>query len=324
MAKIIDKEIKSISTPWQGYRGGRVEEFIKAYIAKLDSDKFGFLNVESGASGLQTMRFFANENSFTEWFSDKERYADNVLKEFSFYSNKPEDTYTMRCVVTRYPATTMARGAQNSFSLSYNCYWGDNPQEKDSSNGVATVEINGVAIPQLTTTLKPSAEAKPNVYNFDLSEFIKSETNKVKVVVQNEHEQRREFVFNINCYDIKLEFDKAYDESVIQTSSWALRVNVRGVEATVYCQVENSDKIELLTKTINNSSGEFIIDEQNNYLLGAHNIVVWAENKQLGIETRKLTTTYIKGASGANGEPALSLGRGSTAKAKLFSVVSVP
>ena len=113
------------------------------------------------------MRFFANEEAFTQWFNDRTLYADKVLKEFSFYSNKPEESYTLRTVITRYPATSMAQGSRNTLALSYNCYWGDNPAEKDTADGEATVEINGVEIAQLTQVLKASGTAQANTYEFD-------------------------------------------------------------------------------------------------------------------------------------------------------------
>lgn len=324
MAKAIDNEIKNLTTSWEGFKGSRVEEFIKYQLSKLGSEKFGYLNIESGEGGLQTMRFFANEEAFTQWFGDRTLYADKVLKEFSFYSNKPEESYTLRTVITRYPATSMAQGSRNTLALSYNCYWGDNPAEKDTADGEATVEINGVEIAQLTHVLKASGTAQANTYEFDLSDYLKEETNKVKVVVSNSHGARKEFLFNIKTYNIALSFDNSYDESVIQSGKWSLRVNSRGVEALVYCRVEDGKRADTYTKSINNSSGEFIIDELEKYSLGAHNISIWAENKQLGLRTQTLTTTYIKGVKNGNGQAALSLGKGFIGKVKQFSVVNIP
>ncbi len=48
MAKAIDNEIKSLTTSWEGFKGSRVEEFIKYQLSKLGSEKFGYLNIESG------------------------------------------------------------------------------------------------------------------------------------------------------------------------------------------------------------------------------------------------------------------------------------
>lgn len=324
MTKAIDNKIDSIDTSWEGYAGSRVEEFIKSRFKELSLNKYGYLNVESGEGGLQTLRFFASEDDFTAWFSDKDKNADKVLKELSFYSNKPEATYTLRSVITRYPETSQAKGADNSLSLSYNCYWGDNPAEKDTADGEAIVEINGVKIAGLTQTLKSSGTAKANVYDFNLSEYLTEDNNNVKIIVANAHGSKKEFVFNIKTYSIDLSFDNSYDESVIQTGKWALRVNVRGVEALVYCRVENAGKADIYTKSINNSSGEFIVDEFEKYALGAHAISVWAENKQLGLRTKTLTTTYIKGVKNGNGQASLSLGKGSISRVKQFSVVPVP
>ena len=80
-----------------------------------------------------------------------------------------------------------ARGAQNAVSLAYNCYWGDNPADRDTQDGTATVEVNGVAAPALTRQLKASGTATANVYTFELGELLTAETNEVKLRVTNAH-----------------------------------------------------------------------------------------------------------------------------------------
>lgn len=57
MAKVIDNKLDSLDTSWEGYAGRRVEEFIKDRFRGLDTSKYGYLSVESGDAGLQTMRF---------------------------------------------------------------------------------------------------------------------------------------------------------------------------------------------------------------------------------------------------------------------------
>nr|DAM75102.1 MAG TPA: protein of unknown function DUF3988 [Caudoviricetes sp.] len=324
MAEGIDKKITDLATAWNGYKGSRVEEFLKEYLSKLDGAKFGFVNIESGENSLQTIRFFRDEQAYADWFADRTANADRVLGEFSLYSNKPVESYTMRAIITRYPAANMARGAQNAVSLAYNCYWGDNPADRDTQDGTATVEVNGTAVPELTRQLKASGTATANVYTFELGEHLTAETNEVKLRVTNAHGAEKIFTFNVNTYSLTLEFDSAYDESKVQASSWTLRVNCQGVPATVYCRVQDGGHFDTYTKSIANSSGEFVIDEQNRYAGGAHAITLWAENKELGLRTPDLTTTYIKASAGGVGTAAICLGKGIPTEARQFSVVKLP
>lgn len=324
MANGIDKKIGDLATAWQGYKGTRVEEFLKEYLSKLEGAKFGFVNIESGESSLQTIRFFRDERAYAEWFADRTANADRVLGEFSLYSNKPVESYTMRAIITRYPTANMARGAQNAVSLAYNCYWGDNPADRDTQDGTATIEVNGVAAPTLTRRLKASGTATANVYTFELGELLTAETNEVRLRVTNAHGAEKVFTFNINTYSLTLEFDPAYDESRVQASRWSLRVLCQGVPATVYCRIQDGSRTDTLTKSIHNSSGEFVIDEQDRYGSGAHAITLWAENKELGLRTPDITTTYIKASSGPGGVAALCFGKGIPTTARQFSVARLP
>ena len=68
MARVIDTKIPDIKTSWENYSGARVEEFIKEKIGNIDVSKFGYLTIEHGTGGLQTMRFFASEEAYQQWF----------------------------------------------------------------------------------------------------------------------------------------------------------------------------------------------------------------------------------------------------------------
>ena len=324
MARVIDSKIPNLDTSWENYTGERVEEFIKQNFKDVDALKFGYLTIEKGVGGLQTMRFFASQEAYSKWFSDKARYADNLLKEYSFYSNAPEPSWNTRAQISKYPLNNISRGSKNVLALAYNCFYGDDESDKDTSNGLLTVDINGVKISSLQRTLVASGTPVSNVYEIDLSEYLTSEHNTVIVTVTNTHGFTKTFKFEIVVYNLTISFDNNYDESKVQNGKWDLRVNCNGAEAIVYCQVENDGKKDVYTKTINNSSGEFTIDPNQKYVLGAHEITLWAENKELGIKTSELKTTYIKGADTGNVVSALCFGKGIVNSAKQFSIVEVP
>lgn len=324
MAKVIDNKLDSIDTSWEGYAGSRVEEFIKDKFRSLDTSKYGYLSVESGDAGLQIMRFFRDSHSYEQWFSDKITYADNVLSTFEFYSNRPEATFTTKATIVKYLNNNMSKGSSNTFSISYNCYWDTDPTQKDTSNGLIEVTINNVKIAALTRELVPSGIAQGNVYTLELKDYLVNENNKVVIRITNDHGFDKSFTFNIVVYDLKLSFANNYNESIVQFGKWNLRVNCSGASANVYCKVTNGTNTDVYTKEITNSSGEFIIDLTQNYALGIHNITIWAENKELGLKTEELTTTYVKGSTLGNGVPVLTFGKGIVSSAKQFSVINIP
>lgn len=97
MAKLVlDKEIESIETPWDGaegaYPGKRVEEFIK----KQFKGKAGYLarTAEKEADGNYHLRGFASEESYNEWNSDPEAFATNVLFDIALPSGDGSSSAT--------------------------------------------------------------------------------------------------------------------------------------------------------------------------------------------------------------------------------------
>ena len=324
MANVKNTKIPNINTPWESYSGEKVEEFIKEQISSIDTTKFGYLAKEDGDNGLITLRFFKDEKAYQEWFGDKQHFEANVLKEFSFYSIKPKGSFTTRVTVNRYLLESISKGSSNVFSLAYNCYWEDDPSNKDTSNGLMTVNVNGKEIPSLSRELVSSGSPIPNVYSIDLGEYLTEETNVVNISVSNTQGYSRVYKFTVKVYTLELSFESNYDESVIQFGPWNLRVNCRGTEATVYCKVTDGAKTELYTKTISNSSGEFTLDPKNKYALGEHNVVLWAENNELHLRTPEITTTYVKGGTSDSATPALCFGKGIPTSVKQFSIVEIP
>ena len=324
MAKVKDTKIPDMATPWENYSGKRVEEFIKEALTSMDSIKFGYMAVESGVNNLQTLRFFKDEKSYQEWFSDKQKYESNVLREFSFYSNKPEATFTTKVTVNRYLSESMPKGGSNVFSIAYNCYWGDDPTDKDTASGEMGVIINGKEISALGRKLIASGSPVPNVYSVDLGEHLTEETNEVTIYVKNTHGFAKMYKFTVKVYGLTVSFEDTYDESAVQFGAWNLRVNCSGTSATVYCKVTNNGTSEIYTKTIENSSGEFTIDQRNTFAYGSHDIIVWAENLELGLKTPEIKTTYIKGSLDEKAVPALCFGKGIPEQAKQFTVIDIP
>ena len=92
MAKAIDEKIPDISTPWEGYAGSRVEEFIKEQLG----EKFGYINLRFNESeNMYHIETFASEEDFKLYDSDKDAYKDLLLQDARIpISTVTGDSYT--------------------------------------------------------------------------------------------------------------------------------------------------------------------------------------------------------------------------------------
>lgn len=317
-----DKEIPDLKEDWEGYLGKWVQKLIKDNLISLKDGKFGYIDQEVVPEGNNShiyWRFFSDENSYREWYNDKDKYADNVKQSYDFVTAKAELQYILRTSMVKRPNDVIVKGTECVATINYNSYYGE-PSEKDETSGTLVVSVNGVDIPELKQTLEASGTATGNNYNVDLTNYLVSETNTVKITVSNTHGQSRTFSFGIRTVSINLSFDASYVETSVRDGKWALRVNCQGANATVYCKVSNGNGSETMTKTINNSSGEFIIDSKGTYAAGKHEIEVWASNSEYGITTEKIRTSYIKKGN----TPAIAIGKDAPVSATQYSTIQVP
>lgn len=319
MADIIKTDIPDLNTSWENYEGKKVEEFIRGQLKSLQVGKVGYLDKEQDSEGLTTLRLFGSEDSYKEWYGDRDKYASNVLAETEFYSSKPVASYVLKASVVKYPSTTSVSGAENLITINYNSYF-DTPTDKDTENGLMTVTVNGLEVKELEQELVSSGDANGKNYSINIGDYLTSETNVVKITVKNSHDQSRTFTFNIQVLNLKLSFDANYVETTIRDGAWYLRVNCSGAEATVYCKITNGDLVETLTKTINNTSSEFIIDAKGTYDDGLHNIEVWAVNPEYNITTEPIRTSYIKKGSVS----AIAISKDAPTSATQYSTIQVP
>lgn len=318
----LDKEITDLKTDWGGYLGKWVQKLIKDNLISLKDGKFGYIDQEVVPEGNNShiyWRFFSDEDSYRQWYNDKDTYADNVKQSYDFVTAKAELQYILRTSITKRPNDVIVKGTECIVTINYNSYYGE-PSEKDDTSGTLVVSVNGVDIPELKQTLEASGTATGNNYDVDLTNYLVSETNTVKITVSNTHGQSRTFSFSIRTVSINLSFDASYVETSVRDGKWSLRVNCQGANATVYCKVSNGNGSETMTKTINNSSGEFIIDSKGTYIAGKHEIEVWAVNSEYGITTEKIRTSYIKKGNIS----AIAIGKDAPVSATQYSTIQVP
>ena len=317
-----DYEITDLSQDWGGYLGKWVQKLIKDNLISLKNGKLGYIDQEVVAEGNNShiyWRFFADEDSYKQWYNNKETYAENVKQAYDFVTAKAELQYILRTSMSKRPDDVIVKGSECIAAINYNSYFGE-PSEKDEASGKLTVSVNGVDIPDLSQTLESSGTATGNNYDVDLTSYLVSEVNTVKIIVSNTHGQSRTFSFQIKTVSLNLSFDDSYEETKVRGGMWTLRVNCSGVGATVYCKVTNGDGSQTMTKTINNSSGEFVIDQKGTYTAGRHDIELWAVNTEYNITTEKIHTAYIKKGDVS----AIAIGKDAPLSATQYSTVQIP
>lgn len=90
--KGLDEKIPDIKTPWEGYIGSRVEEFIKSRFSQIETDTENALklkpayfvrSVEKGADNCYHIYGFATEADYLEWQSDPDANAELLLSDVS-------------------------------------------------------------------------------------------------------------------------------------------------------------------------------------------------------------------------------------------------
>lgn len=314
-----DYEITSFGEDWEGHSGEQVQKFIKEHLEDIISNKAGWMVASSDTDSEITLRFFANQESYEEWDKDKSQ-SDLVLFETTFYSEKPEAQYYIKAKFTKNPQSSIAKGNECGFAFTYNSYFNDTT-DLDTETGTLTVSINGVEVTALSQTLTAPYDAGgEKTYSVDLTDYLTSETNSVVVKVANNHGKSVTKTFSIKVVELNVSFADNYDETTVRDGKWTLRVNCQGINATVYCKVYDGDKGYTSIKSINNSSGEFIIDADNKYSAGMHKIEVWAVNSEYNITTDKIHTTYIKKGSIS----AIGIGKDAPTSASQYSTIQIP
>ena len=313
MADKIDKSIESLDTPWEGYVGKQVEAFIK----KMFGLRFGYTFTSSDDTGLTTIRFFADEESYTLWSEDQEAHANLVLSKVEFYSAGSASTdYTLAARITQQPAATVVKGSSNVVKFTYNSYYGSDTSDLDSEAGYVRVTVNSTEIAALSRSLPAGGEE----FALDLGPYLTQEMNTVQLTIGNNHGKSRQWTFSLSTREVVLHLDDSYEESLVRDAGWLLRVACTGTTADVHLVIDDDPQTEQIA-TVTNSTYDFIIDPQNALTYGAHTITLYAVNTEYGITTAPITTSFIKRGLST---PSVCIGKAADRTAKLYGTASIP
>ena len=230
------------------------------------------------------------------------------------------NSYQMVAKITTAPPDVLVRGSSCPITFEYNCYYGSDVTDVDTSPGSATVMINGTLIAALTQTLRSSGRAENNVYTIDIGPYLTEESNTVRLVISNTHGASRVWEFTVETKSIALSFDSSYDETIPRSGRWELRISCIGTEADVHLLVDEDPSSEQVVH-IASSTYNFAIDQDGGLPAGKHSIRSWAVNAEYDITTESISTTFIK--TGGS-ETIVAIGKGAPVSAPQYDTVRVP
>ena len=313
--KKIDSPITSLDIDWEGYKGKRVQAFLKELLQNLSSQKLGWFDLAVATDGQATLRGFASEADYEEWTKDPDNKGSLVLKSVSFYtSGSASADYTLAARITQNLATPMIMGSSNVLKFTYNSYYGGDPSDLDTEKGYARFSINSAEISALTMTLEPGG----GEYSIDLGAYLTQESNVIKVEIGNLHGKSRSWTFNVQAMESVLSLDSSYDESTIRSSNWPLRVACRGVSSTVHLLIDGK---EIASAPVTNSTYDFMIDASGTMAAGAHAVELYAENTEYGIRSETIRTAFIKEGLIT---PSVCIGNGAVESASMYATAVIP
>ena len=214
MAKI-DTEITNLATPWNNYKGKRVEEFIKKQLG----GKAGYLKVVSGSDGSsQVMAAFADENAFQEWNSleDSVKWEEQGLAHILSYTTLPSleqgDVYNINLQLESTPAQIQADAHVNvrikaTSSVAYGAGGTDTVQE----DLILEIQTRTSTTAAYTTRGRVSFAANGDYIPVSLAAYLFAGTNYVRIRAVGEYATSIWRSFTLNVVALSLAPNTAFE-----------------------------------------------------------------------------------------------------------------
>lgn len=201
---IIDQVIASIATPWNNYKGKRVEDFIK----KTFGEKVGCIKVVTGSDGTSNvMAGFATEDDYLEWMSlsDDAKWGDAgaafLIAHATLPSIEQSDIYTVGLSLRETPAQTQANvnveiAVKGTSTVTYAAGGTDNVQE--DLQVIVQTRTSSSAAWQTRGNFTVAANDS-NWAAISLKDFLYAGTNYVRIraVGENASSIWRSFTLNV-------------------------------------------------------------------------------------------------------------------------------
>lgn len=272
----IDSRIPNLSTSWEGYLKGRVEEFIKQQISELRDGKVGHIAYENGRIlGYDT----EGGTLITSISLSGTVYAVNLA------TTTPSSFYVLRDATTAYiniTPTTMSGtiGSQlTPFTEDYE--W---QIQIDNGTGTYTTRMSGVC-------------ASGGTINANVRSYLAVGENRIKVIVMGlDSQQSKTLTFSASVTSLSLTSSFDWQNPWIEGQSFSInRLNFSGnLQKTLHVKVDNDDTQEY---TISFSAGtnyttsfysfDMTGKEPTDLTTGIHTVEVWMSGDN--VETQHFT-----------------------------------
>lgn len=232
----IDQEIPSISTPWNGYIGSRVEEFIK----KTFGQKTGYVKVVTGSDGTSNvMAAFADEDAYNEWraLSDEDRWGNAGAAYLITYDTLPDieqsDVYTVTLSLretpqTIQPSVNVSVDVKAASIVKY-ASGGEEPVQEDVQIEIQTRTSTTAAYVTRATVVIPANSL--NYTTINLASLLYAGTNYVRMRAVGEYATSIWRSFTLNVVALQLTPNTAFEVPMTAGSPLSLNYLVGGAIA---------------------------------------------------------------------------------------------
>ena len=315
MAKALDEKIPDISTPWEGYAGSRVEEFIKEQLG----EKFGYINLRFNESeNMYHIETFASEEDFKLYDSDKDAYKDLLLQDERIpISTVSGDSYTgLLSTNIDNTASIVTSGDVFTIYLNYRAVKiAALGNENASASGTLHVQrrigegewTNALSINNALTSLDPTNDS--TFMPVDIGKALVNGRMQVRVRASFEYDNENGEKKTISTVwvmigqtvtktDLRLELDTDFSKPItlrdIDNNYENFKINYVAhgdVEKTIYYKVKGS-KGTLEGSMTTNTSGEVV---------NAVNVNTTADGYGIGTHGVKTITAWMECNDGLGG-----------------------
>ena len=201
---VIDQPIESMSTPWNTYKGTRVEEFIK----KTFGEKVGYTQVVTGSDGTSNVMVgFATEDDYLAWsaLTDEQKWGEAGLEYLVTRATLPSieqsDLYAVGLTLRETPDSIQASAAvtialKATSTVTYATGGTDNVQEDVNIVLQSRTSSTGAWVTRASFSIPANASSWTEI---DLQPYLFSGMNYVRIRAVGEYASSiwRSFTLNV-------------------------------------------------------------------------------------------------------------------------------
>ena len=330
--KGLDVKIPNMETPWEGYLGSRVEEFIKSQFEKITQDTENKLkekpayfirSTEKGADNCYHIYGCATEADYLEWLSDPDGNAELLLSDVSLPDGGGGSTAASYIVNLLRDTAEDIVTIDNTVKLKIRFVSQEyNPITQTSQDttegGVLTIQTrlndNAAWVTKGTRNIPSLPGDSTEWTEVDVTDLMATGSQQVRIIVKGETTElnTRYLRFNVTKTALGLRFSTQWERPVTD-GVMRLGYYVNGAVAkTLHILIDGSRKIERNIGTSVYSESPFnieVTDTESDTIKvlthGVHSIEAWLTVNNSTVQSEHIhsqlmvasdptdTTTYV-------------------------------